>query len=177
MKRGLNARWMGYIFVAFIVITYAFVFVAVQTNAVVDATSNSLGIDVSGTNSMGFRMIVGVIMVLLTAAIIFGGIRAISSVTEWLVPIMAVLYLLLGLLVVLLNITEVPNMLLMIFQGAFGIKEFVTGGTMGAVIWGMKRGLLTNEAGMGTAPLVLPRQFLTRRSRVMCRLWVCILTR
>jgi AGCS family alanine or glycine:cation symporter len=43
-------------------------------------------------------------------------------------------------------------MLLMIFQGAFGIKEFVTGGAMGAVIWGMKRGLLTNEAGMGTAP-------------------------
>ena len=152
MKRGLNARWMGYIFVAFIVITYAFVFVAVQTNAVVDATSNSLGIDVSGTNSMGFRMVVGVVMVLLTAAIIFGGIRAISSVTEWLVPIMAVLYLLLGLLVVLLNITQIPNMLLMIFQGAFGIKEFVTGGTMGAVIWGMKRGLLTNEAGMGTAP-------------------------
>ena len=152
MKRGLNARWMGYIFVAFIVITYAFVFVAVQTNAVVDATSNSLGIDVSGTNSMGFRMVVGAVMVLLTAAIIFGGIRAISSVTEWLVPIMAVLYLLLGLLVVLLNITEIPNMLLMIFQGAFGIKEFVTGGTMGAVIWGMKRGLLTNEAGIGTAP-------------------------
>ena len=152
MKRGLNARWMGYIFVAFIVITYAFVFVAVQTNAVVDATSNSLGIDVSGTNSMGFRVVVGAVMVLLTAAIIFGGIRAISSVTEWLVPIMAVLYLLLGLLVVLLNITEIPNMLLMIFQGAFGLKEFVTGGTMGAVIWGMKRGLLTNEAGMGTAP-------------------------
>ena len=152
MKRGLNARWMGYIFVAFIVITYAFVFVAVQTNAVVDATANSFNIDVSGTNSMGFRITIGLIMVALTAAIIFGGIRAISSVTEWLVPIMAVLYLLLGLLVVLLNITEVPNMLLMIFQGAFGIKEFVTGGTMGAVIWGMKRGLLTNEAGMGTAP-------------------------
>ena len=101
---------------------------------------------------MGFRITIGLIMVALTGAIIFGGIRAISSVTEWLVPIMAVLYLLLGLLVVLLNITEVPNMLLMIFQGAFGIKEFVTGGAMGAVIWGMKRGLLTNEAGMGTAP-------------------------
>ena len=58
---------------------------------------------------MGFRVVVGVVMVLLTAAIIFGGIRAISSVTEWLVPIMAVLYLLLGLLVVLLNITEIPE--------------------------------------------------------------------
>ncbi len=95
---------MGYIFVAFIVVTYAFVFVAVQTNAVVDAAANSFSIDVSGTNSMGFRITIVLIMVALTAAIIFGGIRAISSVTEWLVPIMAVLYLLLGLLVVLLNI-------------------------------------------------------------------------
>ena len=68
------------------------------------------------------------------------------------IPVSKAFFLLQGLLVVLLNITEVPNMLLMIFQGAFGIKEFVTGGTMGAVIWGMKRGLLTNEAGMGTAP-------------------------
>lgn len=82
MKRGLNAPWMGYIFVAFIVVTYAFVFVAVQTNAVVDAAANSFSIDVSGTNSMGFRITIGLIMVALTAAIIFGGIRAISSVTE-----------------------------------------------------------------------------------------------
>ena len=67
---------------------------------------------------MGFRMVVGAVMVLLTAAIIFGGIRAISSVTEWLVPIMAVLYLLLGLLVVLLNIAQIPNMLLMVFPRA-----------------------------------------------------------
>ena len=117
-------------------------------------------------------------MVLLTAAIIFGGIRTISSVTEWLVPIMAVLYLLLGLLVVLLNITQIPNMLLMIFRGAFGIKEFVTGGTMGAVIWGMKRGLLINGASMGTARTpALPLLFLTRLSRATCEPWVFTLTR
>lgn len=53
---------------------------------------------------------------------------------------------------VVLNVGEIPNVLLMIFQGAFGLREFVVGGTMGAVIWGMKRGLLSNEAGMGTAP-------------------------
>ena len=65
---------------------------------------------------------------------------------------MAVLYMLLGLFVVVLNVGEIPNVLLMIFQGAFGLREFVVGGTMGTVIWGMKRGLLSNEAGMGTAP-------------------------
>ncbi|MDO5750437.1 MAG: alanine/glycine:cation symporter family protein [Rothia sp. (in: high G+C Gram-positive bacteria)] len=152
MKRGLKARWLGLIFVAFIVITYGFVFCAVQTNAIVEATANSFNIGVTGTNGMDFRILVGLVVVALTAAIIFGGIRTISSVTGWLVPVMAVLYILLGLLVIGLNITKVPEMLLMIFQGALGIKEFVTGGAIGAIVWGMKRGLLSNEAGMGTAP-------------------------
>ena len=136
----------------FIVLTYSFVFCAVQTNAIVEAGANSFNISIEGTDGMGFRILVGVIITGLTAAIIFGGIRAISSVTEFLVPFMAVLYMVLGLLVVGLNIGEIPNVLLMIFEGAFGLREFVVGGTMGAVIWGMKRGLLSNEAGMGTAP-------------------------
>ncbi|QNV37695.1 alanine/glycine:cation symporter family protein [Rothia terrae] len=152
MKRGLNAKWLGLIFVAFIVVTYAFVFVAVQTNAIVDATSTSFGVDVTGTNGMGYRLLVGVIIMALTAAIIFGGIRTISSVTEWLVPVMAVLYVGLGLLVVILNIGAIPGMIVEIVQGAFGIREFGVGGLMGALLWGMKRGLLSNEAGMGTAP-------------------------
>ena len=152
MQRGLNARWLGLIFVGFIVLTYSFVFCAVQTNAIVEAGANSFNISIEGTDGMGFRILVGVIITGLTAAIIFGGIRAISSVTEFLVPFMAVLYMVLGLLVVGLNIGEIPNVLLMIFEGAFGLREFVVGGTMGAVIWGMKRGLLSNEAGMGTAP-------------------------
>lgn len=152
MKRGLKAHWMGMIFVAFIVITYAFVFVAVQTNAIVDATSTSFGVDISGTNGMGYRILVGVLVMAVTAAIIFGGIRAISSVTEVLVPVMAVLYVGMGLLAIFLNITEIPHLLLMIFEGAFGLREFGVGGLMGALVMGMRRGLLSNEAGMGTAP-------------------------
>jgi len=135
MQRGLNARWLGLIFVGFIVLTYSFVFCAVQTNAIVEAGANSLNIGISGTENMGFRIVVGLFIAALTAAIIFGGIRTISTV-----------------FVVVLNVGEIPNVLLMIFQGAFGLREFVVGGTMGAVIWGMKRGLLSNEAGMGTAP-------------------------
>lgn len=152
MQRGLKARWLGLIFVGFIVLTYSFVFCAVQTNAIVEAGANSFNVGIEGTNGMGFRIIVGLVIAGLTAAIIFGGIRAISSVTEFMVPFMAVLYMVLGLLVVVLNMGQVPHVLLMIFEGAFGLREFVVGGTMGAVIWGMKRGLLSNEAGMGTAP-------------------------
>lgn len=152
MKRGLKARWMGLIFVFFIVITYAFVFVAVQTNAIVEATSTSFGVDITSDASMGFRVIVGIIVMAVTAAIIFGGVRAISSVTEILVPFMAILYLLLGLAVVALNLGEVPRVIVMIFEGAFGIREFAVGGIMGALTWGMRRGVLSNEAGIGTAP-------------------------
>ena len=152
MARGLNARWLGLIFVAFIVITYAFVFVAVQTNAIVGATATSFGLDASDPSAMGFRVAVGAVIALISALIIFGGIRAISSVTEIMVPFMAVLYLGLGLIIVSMNLGEVPAVLGAIFAGAFGLEEFTTGTIIGVITQGMRRGLLSNEAGMGTAP-------------------------
>lgn len=152
MERGLNARWLGLIFVAFIIVTYAFVFVALQTNSIVNAVAGSFDVDVTGTNGMGFRVALGIIIAVISALIIFGGIRTISSVTEILVPFMAVLYLILGLLVVLMNLDAVPGVLADIFAGAFGIREFVTGTLIGVITQGMRRGLLSNEAGMGTAP-------------------------
>lgn len=152
MQRGLNARWLGLIFVVFIVVTYAFVFVAVQTNSIVDATTNSLGISISAGEGMGTRILIGLVVMLLTGLIIFGGIRVISSVTELMVPVMALLYLFLGVLVVALNLDQLPHMFTMIVKGAFGIEEFVSGGMGAALSWGMRRGLLSNEAGIGTAP-------------------------
>lgn len=152
MSRGLNAHWLGLVFVAFIVITYAFVFVAVQTNAIVGAAAGSFGVDLTGTNGMGFRIAVGVLVALVSGLIIFGGIRTISSVTEVLVPVMAVFYLLLGLVVVVMNLGAIPGVLADIFAGAFGLKEFATGTLVAVITQGMRRGLLSNEAGMGTAP-------------------------
>lgn len=152
MARGLGARWLGLIFVAFIVITYAFVFVAVQTNSIVGAAAGSFGVDVSGTNGMGFRITLGIIIAVIAGFIIFGGIRTISSVTEIMVPFMAVLYLILGLIIIVMNLGEVPAVLGAIFAGAFGLEEFVTGTLIGVITQGMRRGLLSNEAGMGTAP-------------------------
>lgn len=152
MKRGLKAHWMGILFAILIIVTYAFVFVAVQTNAIVEATSTSFGIDVNDESAMLFRVVMGAIVVVVTAAIVFGGVRVISSVTEVLVPVMAILYLFLGLTVVALNVGEIPAVFTMIFEGAFGIREFAVGGLMGALTWGMRRGVLSNEAGIGTAP-------------------------
>ena len=119
MQRGLNARWLGLIFVGFIVLTYSFVFCAVQTNAIVEASANSLDIGISGTEGMGFRIVVGLFIAALTAAIIFGGIRTISTVTEFMVPFMAVLYMLLGLFVVVLNVGRNPERSAHDFPGCF----------------------------------------------------------
>ncbi|CAL8899927.1 amino-acid carrier protein AlsT [Kocuria varians] len=152
MERGLNKRWMGLLFAVIITVTYGFVFNSVQSNSIVDAVSGSFGVDITNGQGTWLRVVLGLALVVLTAAVIFGGIRSISSVTQVLVPVMAVLYMILGLLVVVLNITEVPAMFGMIIQGAFGMREFVTGGLLGVIIQGMKRGLFSNEAGMGSAP-------------------------
>ena len=152
MERGIGARWMGLLFAVIITITYGFVFNSVQSNSIVDALGGSFGVDMAAAETLWFRILIGAVLVGLTAAIIFGGIRRISAVSEIVVPIMAVLYIVLGLLVVVLNIGEVPAVLGQILGGAFGIREFVTGGLIGVIIQGMKRGLFSNEAGMGSAP-------------------------
>lgn len=108
--------------------------------------------DIAAAEALWFRILVGAVLVGLTAAIIFGGIRRISAVTEIVVPVMTVLYILLGLLVVVLNVGEIPAVLGQILGGAFGIREFVAGRLIGVIIQGMKRGLFSTEAGMGSAP-------------------------
>ncbi|WP_246180077.1 alanine/glycine:cation symporter family protein [Kocuria coralli] len=152
MTHGLNAKWMGALFAVIITVTYAFVFNSVQSNAIVDSLAGSFSIDLTSSDSMMFRVIVGLLIVVLTALIIFGGVRRISAITQAVVPIMAIAYVVLGLLVVVLNITEVPNMVADIVLGAFGIREFAVGGLFGVFMLGMQRGLFSNEAGMGSAP-------------------------
>lgn len=147
MQFALGKRWLGLIFAVIITVTYGFVFVAVQTNSIAESVSNSIGESTTALN-VG----VGVVVAVLTAAVIFGGVRRISSVSQVVVPVVAMAYLAMGLLVVVINITEVPRMFLEIVQGAFGIKEIVGGGLGAALMQGIRRGLFSNEAGMGSAP-------------------------
>ncbi|MBM7822814.1 alanine/glycine:cation symporter family protein [Kocuria palustris] len=152
MTYGLKKHWMGILFAVIITVTYGLVFNSVQSNAIVDSLSGSLDIDPSAAGALPFKLIVGAVVVVLTASIIFGGARRISAVTQAVVPVMAILYVLLGLLVVVLNIGEVPGMVADIVLGAFGIREFVVGGFMAVFVQGLRRGLFSNEAGMGSAP-------------------------
>ncbi len=147
MQYGLRKRWMGMIFAVIITITYGFVFNAVQTNSVVDAVSGSIG-----EKTTALQVIVGLVVALLVGVVIFGGIRRISGVSQVVVPVLAFVYLVIGIIVVILNIGEVPTVFRLIVENAFGLEEIVGGGFGAAFMNGIRRGLFSNEAGMGSAP-------------------------
>jgi len=143
MEKGLNKRGLGIIFSILITVSFGLIFNAVQANTISLAFEEAFGVK---------RIVFGMILVIVTGAIIFGGIKRIAKVVEVIVPVMAIAYILVALFVVTKNITHVPEMIKVIFENAFGIKQ-ITGGSLGAaILMGIKRGLFSNEAGMGSAP-------------------------
>lgn len=143
MERGLNKRWMGALFAILITLSFGLVFNAVQSNTITLAFQNAFG-----TN----RLTVGLIMAAVFAIIIFGGVKRIAKMSEYIVIILAVLYIGIAAFIVLANIGQVPAVLSLIVKSAFGVEQ-VAGGTLGAALMqGVKRGLFSNEAGMGSAP-------------------------
>ncbi|MED3551899.1 alanine/glycine:cation symporter family protein [Cytobacillus praedii] len=143
MEKGLKKRWMGIVFAIIITFCFGLVFNSVQSNTISLAFNEAFGTS---------RLTMGIILAVLTAIIIFGGVKRIANVSQVVVPIMAVIYLFVAIAVVIMNITEIPDLIVMIVKGAFGLDE-VLGGTIGAAIMmGVKRGLFSNEAGMGSAP-------------------------
>lgn len=147
MTRGLRARWLAVIFGIAITITYGFVYNAVQTNSIVDAMNTSFGFD-----GVAPKAIIGAIIAAITAVVIFGGVHRIARATQLIVPFMAIAYILLGIVVLAMNIDQVPDMFGLIVGHALGFKE-VGGAAVGAAFtYGMRRGLFSNEAGQGSAP-------------------------
>ncbi|KDM90457.1 alanine/glycine:cation symporter family protein [Photobacterium galatheae] len=147
MEKGLGMRWMGVVFSIFLIIAFGLVFNAVQANSIAKAMNVAFGWQ---------PLVVGMVLVALTGFIIFGGMRTIARTAEILVPAMAICYLTLALVVVAMNIEQVPSVLALIFRSAFGLEEAASG-ALGytiaqGMINGLKRGLFSNEAGMGSAP-------------------------
>ncbi|GEN87677.1 alanine/glycine:cation symporter family protein [Oceanobacillus sp. FSL W8-0428] len=143
MEKGMNKRWLGIIFAIMITFTYGFVFSSVQSNTI------SIAFD----SQFNVRPIwIAIILTILTAAVIFGGLKSIANVSQIIVPFMAIIYVGLALIIVILNITAIPDMFVLIFENAFGIREVAGGGFGAAIMLGIRRGLFSNEAGMGAAP-------------------------
>ncbi len=146
IEKALGMRWLGIAFSVSLIVAFGFAFNSVQSNSIAAALATynlpPLGI--------------GVVLAALTAMIIFGGIRSISRFAEMVVPAMALLYLAVALVVVAMNVTELPAVFALIFKSAFGLESAV-GGSAGylvgqAIQQGVTRGLFSNEAGMGSGP-------------------------
>ncbi len=149
IKNGLHQKWLAIFFSIMVIIAYFVVGAIVDTNSICLSLEAQWGIK---------PLITGIIFSIMTAFVILGGIKRIGEVCQILTPIMAGLYILAGILIILLNISEVPSALAEIFKGAFS-PIGTTGGFAGATIAqiitiGMARGLFSNEAGMGSSPII-----------------------
>ena len=143
MLHGLGLRWMGVLFAVLISITFGFAFNSVQSNTICAAWEGAFGID---------HAWIGAILTVLTLIVIFGGIQRIARVSSIVVPVMALGYIALALGIVLFNITRLPAVIETILSNAFGWEQAIGGSVGAALMQGIKRGLFSNEAGMGSAP-------------------------
>lgn len=143
MEKALGMRKLGIVFAILLTLSFGFIFNAVQANTI----SQSF-MDVFGLSDVA----VGIVLVLITSVIIFGGIKRVVKVTELVVPIMATFYLLIALYIVVTNISQIPAVFSLIMSHAFGLREVVGGGIGAAMMQGIRRGLFSNEAGMGSVP-------------------------
>ncbi|HWP52004.1 MAG TPA: alanine/glycine:cation symporter family protein [Clostridia bacterium] len=149
IERALNRRWLGILFSIMLIACFAYGFNGLQANNIVSSLAHYFG---GNFNSMLIPGIVGAILALGTAYVIYGGQEKIAFMTSVIVPIMAVMYLVLGIIVIARNISALPGVFVAIFRGAFDFEAIFGGFAGSAVVMGIKRGLFSNEAGMGSAP-------------------------
>ncbi len=142
IKNCLGNAKAAALFAILISVTFGMCFNSVQSNTITDALNTQFGIN---------KYAICVALTAISAVVIFGGIKRIATLSSWLVPLMATSYLLMALIVIVLNITEVPGMIATIVSKAFS-PDAAVGGISAAILTGAKRGLFSNEAGMGSVP-------------------------
>ena len=145
IQRGLHQRWMAVLFAILITLQFGLSNNSIQANTICGAMQEAFGWS---------PLWVGALLAAMALFIVFGGIQRIANVSAVLVPVMAIGYVILAVIIIAMNITEIPHVMKVIVLDAFGIEK-VAGGAIGATIMnGVKRGLFSNEAGEGSAPNV-----------------------
>ena len=159
IKNGLGKKWkwLGALFCIFAALAALGTGNAIQAGNIVGAINTLvLSFDPSFGGTETLKLVLGIVLAILAAVVLFGGVKRLGAVTEKLVPAMAVLYIGTCLAVVLYNAGNLPAVFRDIFAGAFS-PNGVTGGAVGSMFlvlsWGVKRGIFSNEAGLGTAPM------------------------
>ena len=146
MRDALKQRWLGVIFSVLIILTYA---VGYNMLAAYNLQDTFLAF---GFYSKTTAVVIGVILAVLFGIIVIGGAKRLIKVTEVMVPVMGVLYVIVAIVVLILNAKQIPGMFAMIFESAFDFKAIFGGFAGSCIMHGIKRGLYSNEAGMGSAP-------------------------
>jgi len=147
METALRQRWLGVIFSVLIILTYALGY-----NALASYNLQSTFAGFSFYNEATTPAIVGAILAVLFLICVMGGGKRLAKVTGVMVPVMGVIYILVALVIVIINITKVPAMFAAIFASAFDFSAIFGGFSGSCLMYGIKRGLYSNEAGMGSAP-------------------------
>ncbi|WP_374965570.1 alanine/glycine:cation symporter family protein [Lysinibacillus sp. RS5] len=141
IEKGMGQKWFAVIFAIAALAAMLILMPGVQSNAIATAVENAFDIE---------TWITGLIIAILLGAIIIGGVKWIANAAQIIVPFMALAYILMALIIIAMNIEEVPSVIALIFSSAFGAQE-IFGGIIGsAIAWGVKRGIYSNEAGQGT---------------------------
>ncbi|GAA4297383.1 alanine/glycine:cation symporter family protein [Nibribacter koreensis] len=143
IEKGLGVKWYAVVFAVATIISMVFLLPGVQSNSIALGITNAFPIPPAVT---------GGVVTLVLALIIFGGVKRIGRVAEIIVPFMAGAYILMAVIIIAMNITEVPAVLSLIIKSAFNLESAFSGVFGMAVAWGVKRGIYSNEAGQGTAP-------------------------
>ena len=147
IERAMNARWLGIIFAVLLILTFAFGFNGLQAYNIASSLEHY-----AGDSYATAALIVGVALAAISAILFFGGAHKISTVSSVLVPIMAAIYIAIGLIITVAHIGDLPEIFAMIFREAFDFEAIFGGFAGSCMVWGVKRGLFSNEAGMGSAP-------------------------
>ncbi len=148
IEKALGKRWLGILFAVLLILCFAFGFNGLQA---FNATS-ALEYYIPDYATNGTAIACGIVLAVMTAFVIFGGAKRISVITSIIVPIMAIGYIAIAVWTTLSNITELPGVFAMVFASAFDVQAIFGGFAGSVVMLGIKRGLYSNEAGMGSAP-------------------------
>lgn len=143
IEKGLGMKWYGVTFAIATVFATGLFLPGVQSNSIASGLQNAFGVS---------PMVTGIGLIAILGLIVFGGVKRIGKVAEIVVPFMAVAYILVAVIIIIMNISQLPGVIALIFKSAFA-AEPAFGGIIGmAISWGVKRGIYSNEAGQGTGP-------------------------
>jgi len=151
IEKGLGVKWYAVLFAVVTILSCGFLLPGVQSNSIASSMNNAF--EIPTYDLMGIPVIyIGLIIIGLLALIIFGGVKRLGQASEYIVPFMAGAYILMALVIIGMNITQVPSVIKLIFASAFNMESLYSGVFGMAIAWGIKRGIYSNEAGQGTAP-------------------------